>query len=582
MFAPLDGDRDRVRHVGVGEHVPRSADDRGAAKDVHPVGHALAEQLGEVVLRDRGDDRRLAGRQPAGGVGERRVEGVRPAADPRQRLDDALELADRQAELTTHGGVGAGRPGRELEPGRRLRGQHDAAAGREALHEHAPALAGAAGAADDRRRRDDDVLAEQRAVGERHAERIVTAAALDAGRVGRQEHAGDARVHAGAEQVLGIAQLDREAHHRRASRQADVALGPVEAQHRLAVVPLEHRRVRRHRAGVGAGLRLGQREAGELLAAREAREPVVLLLLGAVVREQLTGTERVGDHHRDAERTAARAELADHRRHRSRGELEAAVLLRDDHSEEAVVAQELPHLLGEVALLEYLPVVGHRARLLDRTVEELLLPRRQRRPGLAHELAEVGLAGEEVPLDPDRARLERGALGLGDRGQEPHLLHEAHHGSGDDVGAERPQVEQHRDGAERDPQPGRSAEEQHHHRGGHGPRDQRGAQEPQRHRRENDGEREAQRAGREQAAQEEVHGDSTFLSDEGRLGLPHPRFLSSRNSRDETPPCCLVGGFTAMGEAVVTPRRRACRIRNHRQTGGPDWNVRERRGPATT
>jgi len=78
-------------------------------------------------------------------------------------------------------------------------------------------------------------------------------------------------------------------------------------------------------ARVAARARLGQREARHLLAAREARQPVALLLLGAVVQQQFAGTERVRHHDGDRGRDRARRQLRDDARVHDRRELVAAV-----------------------------------------------------------------------------------------------------------------------------------------------------------------------------------------------------------------------------------------------------------------
>ena len=98
---------------------------------------------------------------------------------------------------------------------------------------------------------------------------------------------------------------------------------------------------------------------------------------------------------------------------RERAEAEAAVLLRDDHAEEALVLDELPDVRRQVlALVRDLPLVAHRAELLDRAVEERLLFAREARLGSLQELVPVWLAGEEVRVPPYRAGVDRFLLGL--------------------------------------------------------------------------------------------------------------------------------------------------------------------------
>jgi hypothetical protein len=99
---------------------------------------------------------------------------------------------------------------------------------------------------------------------------------------------------------------------------------------------------------------------------------------------------------------------------RKRAEAEAAVLLRDDHPEEALVLDELPHVLRQVLqLVRDPPVVAHRAQLLDRAVEERLLLGREARRGHREQLVPVRPAGEEVRVPPHRAGVDRLLLGLG-------------------------------------------------------------------------------------------------------------------------------------------------------------------------
>ena len=83
-------------------------------------------------------------------------------------------------------------------------------------------------------------------------------------------------------------------------------------------------------------------------------------------------------------------------------------------------------LLGEVAVLEDRPVVGHPADLLARALEERALLRGEVGVGLVQEAVPVGLAAEQLTLHPDRSGLDGSALGLGDGRQEAELVHRAH------------------------------------------------------------------------------------------------------------------------------------------------------------
>ena len=140
-----------------------------------------------------------------------------------------------------------------------------------------------------------------------------------------------------------------------------------------------------------------------------------LLRVGAVFLDQLAGAERVR-HHDDGDAVgAARGDLAEDQRLRLGGEAEAAMLLGDEHAEEAVVADELPDVVGHVVqLVADAPIVEPLAELVGRPVEKgaLLGGERDRRD--AAELRPVGLAGEQLGVPADGAGLERLALGVGD------------------------------------------------------------------------------------------------------------------------------------------------------------------------
>src|SRR5262249_57969702 len=100
---------------------------------------------------------------------------------------------------------------------------------------------------------------------------------------------------------------------------------------------------------------------------------------------------------------------------------EPPVLLGDDHPEEALLREKGPHLPRQVAGLLRLPFVEHRAEPLDRSVEEGLLARREPRYAEREELAPPGSPREELPVPPDRSRLEGDPLGLAaPRHQRPH------------------------------------------------------------------------------------------------------------------------------------------------------------------
>ena len=173
---------------------------------------------------------------------------------------------------------------------RRQRRQRNAAPGRQRAHQHFPALAGLLDAADDVVHRDEHVVAPVRAVLKDVHRRQMAAADADAGQMGRHQRERDADIVALADQVVGIVQLEGKSEHGRDRPERDVALVPIEpdAQHLAALecAAADHAGVD-HRGGVGAGFRAGEAEAGNFLAAREPRQPVILLLLGAELQQQL-------------------------------------------------------------------------------------------------------------------------------------------------------------------------------------------------------------------------------------------------------------------------------------------------------
>ncbi len=120
---PLDRDADRSARDGVGQDVPRAPAKPRAAEHVHRVEHDPAQPLGRFDLERAGDDGRfLTARDGARRENARRVQPIGLASNPRERLFDPLEAADRQPELMAHPRVGARDPGRELCAADRLGG----------------------------------------------------------------------------------------------------------------------------------------------------------------------------------------------------------------------------------------------------------------------------------------------------------------------------------------------------------------------------------------------------------------------------------------------------------------------------
>ena len=213
--------------------------------------------------------------------------------------------------------------------------------------------------------------------------------------------------------MFRVVQLECEADDGRDGRERDVALVEVEAQaeHFAALVDAlaDDARVGNRRC-VRARARRGQRKAGDVLAAREARQVMVLLFLGAVMQQQLGRPERIRHGDRRGDRRAATREFHEHARMRVRREFEAAVPLRDDHREEALLLQEVPDLRWHVgAPMRDVPVIDHAAQFFARAVDERLLFGRELRRLRGEQLVPVGMAREQSrrPTRPCRPRALR-------------------------------------------------------------------------------------------------------------------------------------------------------------------------------
>ena len=130
-----------------------------------------------------------------------------------------------------------------------------------------------------------------------------------------------------------------------------------------------------HGGDVGARGRLGQPEAGQLLAARLRREPALLLLLGPVAEER----ERVEpdvDGDQRAERGLAALDLLADERLGDEVEAGAAVLLGNDDSEQPQLGHALDHADVEVVVDVVLDRVRQHAlvhEVANRVLDEALL-----------------------------------------------------------------------------------------------------------------------------------------------------------------------------------------------------------------
>ena len=198
--------------------------------------------------------------------------------------------------------------------------------------------------------------------------------------VGNQRD-GDTELVFCTDEMVGVVGFEGQPQQGRDRTERDVALVPVEtkAEHFLAFERAfaDHAGVD-HRGGVGARLRAGQTETGNVAAVGQSWQPALLLLPGAEAHQEFAGPERVRHHHGDGRRQRARRQLAHHFRMRVGRKAEPAMLLRNDHAEEFVALDEIPNFGRQVAPFPVdLPIVEHRAEFVDRTVEESLLLRRQ-------------------------------------------------------------------------------------------------------------------------------------------------------------------------------------------------------------
>ena len=115
--------------------------------------------------------------------------------------------------------------------------------------------------------------------------------------MGRNEGAGDAELFFVTQQVIRVAQFEGQTQHGRDGGQGDVALVPGEA-HAEHLFSFPFTLGDDAEVGDGAGVRTrfrtGEGEAGDLLADRQTGQVVILLLVGAIVLQQLARAQRVG------------------------------------------------------------------------------------------------------------------------------------------------------------------------------------------------------------------------------------------------------------------------------------------------
>ena len=413
----LDGDPDRKRLVAAPEVVVRPHADAAATVHIHGIVDHLAHLLGIVILENGGDHRGLfapiQGRQ---GQQAPRIHEIGQPAHARQRFLDALKAADRNLELLADTRIGAGGAHRQLARAGTHGRKRDATTGGQGFHQHAPALADHLATADDEIQRDEYIAPPVRPVHEGRVERKMPLADLDTGQVRGHQRAGDAEFFLVAEQVIGVIGLEGDAEHGGHRTQGDISLVPVETQAKhllpFEIALADHAAVG-NGAGVGAGFRRGEGETGDLAAVGQARQVIVALFIGAIVQQQFRGAEGVGHHHRHAHRDAARRNLHHHLGMGRGGEFQPAVALGNDHAEETVLLEEVPHLRRQIlAVVGDVPVVDPAAEFLHRPVDEgaLFLAETGARHG--QQPLPVGVAAEQFRFPAHRARLDGVALGL--------------------------------------------------------------------------------------------------------------------------------------------------------------------------
>ena len=141
----------------------------------------------------------------------------------------------------------------------------------------------------------------------------VTPANGHAFRVGGHQRQGDAQILFVAQNMVRIVELEGKTENGTDRPQRDIALRPVDAHAKglLALVPAvtDHAAVG-HGGGVRAGIGAGQTEGRDFASVGEARQIMVLLLVGAEQHQQFARPQRVGHDHGDGGRRTAGAKAA--------------------------------------------------------------------------------------------------------------------------------------------------------------------------------------------------------------------------------------------------------------------------------
>ncbi|MNS87604.1 hypothetical protein D3C72_1215520 [compost metagenome] len=246
------------------------------------LGVALAGRLGVVALR---------------AVAHHRQARVQLGLAVGQHALNQLEVADGLAELLALLRIGHGVGNQPVRHAAGQRGDMQAAT---VEHLHRGLEAHARYAADDVGRGHAHVFQHHVAgLGAALTHLLVRLAERDPRRIGGHDERRDAR----RARAAG-ARHQREGAGTR--RVGDEALGAVDD-----VVVAIQLGARLQRGGVGAGVRLGQRERDDQLAAGDLRQVFLLLRLGAVHQDALRADANVGAEHR-AERKRRMAEVIDH------------------------------------------------------------------------------------------------------------------------------------------------------------------------------------------------------------------------------------------------------------------------------
>ncbi|MCY1427878.1 hypothetical protein D9M71_437440 [compost metagenome] len=172
-----------------------------------------------------------------------------------------------------------------------------------------------------------------------------------------------------------------------------------------------------HGAGVGAGQRAGEGEAGDLVAAGQAWQVMIALFVGAVMQQQFGRAQGVGHHHGRGEVTATGCKLHRHLRVGVGREALAAVFPGNDQGEETVALDVLPGVWRQVQVLADLPVADHGAEFFGGAIDERLFFFREFGLGVAEQGVPVRAAAEQLAVPPHGAGVDGFAFGLRHRRQ---------------------------------------------------------------------------------------------------------------------------------------------------------------------